>query len=217
MATTDRRVDAADRFLARQLPALGGELRDGRVAAGHSLKRMAALIGRSRAHLARMERGESRTVTVRDLARVGAVVGLDVSIRFYPAGPPLRDVAHAELLERLRETLSPTLGLRLEVPLPGAGDRRAFDAVITGIGDPIVVEAETRIRDLQALHRRIGLKCRDGGMTRVILLVKRSATNREILGTADASFWSAYPIPAVRALRALREGRDPRGSAVIVR
>ena len=98
MATTDRRVDAADRFLARQLPALGGELRDGRVAAGHSLKRMAALIGRSRAHLARMERGESRTVTVRDLARVGAVVGLDVSIRFYPAGPPLRDVAHADCL-----------------------------------------------------------------------------------------------------------------------
>ncbi len=217
MATTERRIETADRLIARMLPALGSELRDGRVSGGHSLQRMAGLVGRSRAYLARIERGESRGVTVRDLARIASVVGLDLSIRLYPAGPPLRDVAHTALLEALRSTLSPTLGWRLEVPLPNSGDRRAFDAVITGVGDPIVVEAETRIRDLQALHRRIGLKCRDGGMNRVILLVKRSATNREILGAADASFWSAYPIPAVRALRALREGRDPRGSAVIVR
>lgn len=217
MATAERRIEAADRLLMRMLPALGSELRDGRVSAGHSLERLGGVVGRSRAHLARIERGESRGVTVRDLARIAAVVGLDMSVRFYPSGPPLRDAGHTTLLEALRSTLSPTLRSRLEVPLPGAGDRRAFDAGIAGAGDPIVVEAETRIRDLQALHRRIGLKCRDGGMTRVILLVKRSATNREILGTADASFWSAYPIPAVRALRALREGRDPRGSAVIVR
>lgn len=210
-------MDAADRYLARQLAATGGELRDARVSAGHSLERIAGLVGRSRAYVARVERGEARAVPVRDLARFAAVVGLDLSVRFYPAGPPLRDAAHLELLDRLRSTLSPTLGWRLEVPLPGAGDRRAFDAVIAGAGEPIVVEAETRIRDLQALHRRIGLKCRDGGMTRVILLVRRSATNREILSTADASFWAAYPIPAARALRALREGRDPRGSAVIVR
>jgi transcriptional regulator with XRE-family HTH domain len=217
MATTERRIETADRIVARLLPILGGELRDGRLSAGHSLDRIARLVGGSRSRLARIERGEARNLSVRDLTRVAAVIGLDVSVRLYPSGPPLRDVAHVELLERLRSTLSPTLGWRLEVPLPGAGDRRAFDAMITGAGDPIVVEAETRIRDLQALHRRIGLKCRDGGVTRVILLVRRSATNREVLGAADASFWAAYPIPAARALHALREGRDPRGSTVIVR
>lgn len=217
MATTERRVEAADRYLARLLPAIGGELREGRIAAGHSLERISSLVGFSRGRLARIERGQAPAVAVRDLARVAAVVGFDLSVRFYPAGPPIRDAAHVQLLEQLHSALSPTLGWRVEVPLPVQGDRRAFDAVITGAGEPIVVEAETRLRDLQALHRRISVKCRDGGMSRVILLVKRSATNQEVLRAADVSLWSAYPVPATRALRALREGRDPRGSSIVVR
>ena len=217
MATRERRIDHADRYLRRVLPALGGELRENRMQAGLSLARVAELAGCSRSHLARVENGLDAAVRVRDLARAAAIVGLDLSVKLYPSGPPLRDQAHLVLLDLLRREIASTLVWRTEVPLPLAGDRRAFDAMILGAGDPIAVEAETRLRDLQAFERQLTLKLRDGQVHRAILLVKRSQGNREVLASAPAAFWQMFPIPSARALNALRVGRDPRGSAVIVR
>jgi hypothetical protein len=76
----------------------------------------------------------------------------------------------------------------VEVPLPTPGDRRAFDAVIGGAGETIAVEAETRFRDLQAVRRRIAAKCRDANVSRVILLVLDSRTNRAVLDAAGEAF-----------------------------
>jgi hypothetical protein len=89
------------------------------------------------------------------------VVGLVPSLRFFADGTPLRDAAHVKLLERLHGTLASSLRWRTEVPLNVTADRRAWDAEIAGSGWRIVVEAETRLHDAQALERRVALKRRD--------------------------------------------------------
>jgi hypothetical protein len=77
-------------------------------------------------------------------------------------------------------------------------------------------EVETRLRDWQALGRRITLKMRDSGIDQVILLVSASRSNREALRVAEASMAAMFPIPARVALKALGEGRDPGGSVIIM-
>ena len=64
------------------------------------------------------------------------------------------------------------------MPLPNAGDRRAWDAVIGIARVRIGVEAETRARDEQELERRLSLKRRDGGVDHVILLLADTRSNR---------------------------------------
>ena len=103
-----------------------------------------------------------------------AVVGLDLSIRTYPAGDPIRDRAQLALLERLRARLHPTLRWRTEVPLPIEGDLRAWDAEIRPARLPLAwarVEAETRIADGQALERKLALKLPATPGGHLILLV----------------------------------------------
>jgi hypothetical protein len=150
------------------------------------------------------------------VARLASILGLDLSVKFYPAGQPLRDQAHLELIARFRARLGPGLVVRTEVPVPIAGDARAWDVVVDGAPKLIGTEAETRLRDCQALERRIALKARDSGIDRVILLVSGTRANRAALRVAQASLHAMFPIPARVALRALAEGRDPGGSAIIM-
>lgn len=151
-----------------------------------------------------------------DLFRASAVVGLEIGLRAYPGGPPLRDRAHLELLERLRTCLAATAGWRTEVPFPRAGDKRAWDALIRILDDRVGVEAESRARDAQALQRRLGLKRRDGGVDHVVLLLADSRHNRSFLRAAGAGFLSDFPIAGTTALERLRNGEDPGGSAIIL-
>ena len=150
------------------------------------------------------------------LARIGSVVGLDLSVRAYPNGAPLRDKAQLALLARFRERLSATLSVQSEVPLPISGDLRAWDLLILGAGDPIGVEAETRLADIQALERRIALKARDGHVSRVLLVASDTRGNRLAIRAAAQSLGDSFPVPGRVALAALGDGRDPGGSALIL-
>ena len=120
------------------------------------------------------------------------------------------------LLARLRERLSAKLSVQSEVPLPISGDLRASDLLILGAGQPIGVEAETRLADIQALERRIALKARDGQVSRVILVVSGSRGNRLAIRAAAQSLGDSFPVPGRLALAALGDGRDPGGSALIL-
>ena len=141
---------------------------------------------------------------------MGAAVGLDLAARLYPAGEPIRDVAHRALIERLRLRLHPSLTLLTEVPLPIPGDRRAWDAVIRGLDWQMPVEAETRPRDAQALDRRIALKLCDAGFDKVILLLLDSAHNRRLV--ASGALAGRYPIDGRSALARLAQGRTQAGA-----
>lgn len=137
-------------------------------------------------------------------------------MKFYPSGRPLRDQAHLDLIARFRARLGPELIAQTEVPVPIPGDARAWDAVVHGGPKPIGIEAETRLRDWQALQRRIALKARDSGIDRVILLLSETRANRTAMRQARASLLETFPIRACVALQALGENRDPGGSAIIM-
>jgi hypothetical protein len=148
-----------------------------------------------------------------------AVVGLELSIRAYPAGDPIRDRAQLALLERFRARLHPGLRWRTEVPLPIDGDLRAWDAEVRGSRPApwrARVEAETKIADGQALERRLNLKLRDDPDGHLILLVSETRANRLALKSLDAGLRSVLPLGTRGMMVALAAARDPRGSGIVV-
>lgn len=216
MTGQERRDDLAKRSALNALHEIGREVRRARLDLGLSQAAAATSIGRSSSAWSRLERGEARALPALDLFRASAVVGLEIGLRAHPGGPPLRDRAHLELLERLRTSLAPGLGWRTEVPFPRPGDKRAWDALIRIVDVRVGVEAETRARDAQALQRRLGLKRRDGGVDHVILLLAGTRHNRSFLRAAGAGFLSDFPVSGSTALERLQNGEDVGGSAIIL-
>jgi hypothetical protein len=88
--------------------------------------------------------------------------------------------------------------------------------VIQGAGWRYGVEAETRLRDIQALQRRVALKLRDGDLDGVILVIWKTRTNLTILRSLGAELDGLFPVPGKLALERLASGRNPGGSAIVV-
>jgi transcriptional regulator with XRE-family HTH domain len=192
------------------------ELRLGRLDRNLSGEVLGHAVGISGAHYSRVERGLVRGLTIEQASVLLAAVGLELSVRVFPAGEPIRDAAHAALLGRLRRLLHHSLRALTEVPLPAPGDRRAWDMVVAGSSWRHGFEAETRPRDLQALERRIALKSRDGGVDAVSLLLLDSRHNREFIRAHKASLAERFPVPGARAVELLRAGAEPGPGSVIL-
>jgi transcriptional regulator with XRE-family HTH domain len=192
------------------------DFRTARLAANLSLRDVARAAGMSHSQVARFEHGELRVVDLQAIGACCAVVGLDLAVRTYLAGDALRDRAQYGLLERLHALLHATLRWLLEVPIGRDGDVRAWDAEIRGQGWRAHVEAETRLTDGQALLRKLALKIRDGGSGPLILLVADTRANREALVTLRPALRELLPLDARPILAALREGREPPGSGIVV-
>ncbi|MGC8634444.1 MAG: helix-turn-helix domain-containing protein [Candidatus Limnocylindrales bacterium] len=216
MSTRERPVDAATRRARTALAVLGNEARLGRTEHGLSQADVGRAIGLSRSQVSRIERGLSPGVTVQTLARLHAAVGLDLSVRTYPGGQPLRDVARIALIRRLRAAVDPRWRWRFEVPLGLPGDRRAWDAVLARDQMQVAVEAETRVRDLQELERRVSLKQRDWAAGEVVLLLADTRSNRRIVRDFHDMLRAAFPRDGRIALEALRSGNAPGGNAAIL-
>ena len=195
---------------------LGLELREARLAHGLSQVEIASAAGLSQPEVSRLERGLVPHAAIVDIARLLSLVGLELSARAYPSGQPLRDAAHVRLLATLRSCLHPTLSWRTEVPIPIDRDLRAWDGFITGPTFRIGVEAETRIRDLQALTRRIGLKQRDSNVDHVILLLAGTRWNRGLVRSHAADLATQFPSASRDVIAALHAGRDPGASGIIL-
>ena len=98
----------------------------------------------------RIERGRIRQPDPVVLAQMAAAVGLELRLRTFPSGEPIRDAPQQRLLQRLRVQLPPVVRWRTEVPLPQDGEGRAWDAVGAGNGWVVAIEAETVLDDIQA-------------------------------------------------------------------
>ncbi|MET0773208.1 MAG: helix-turn-helix transcriptional regulator [Candidatus Limnocylindrales bacterium] len=218
MATRERRVTRGMVRGEQQTRAIGVELREARLRAGLSQRRVAEATGVGRSTIQRFELGRLRDMSIRTASIVGAVVGIDVVVRTYQAAGPIRDAAQVALLGRLRARLGPAWTWSLEVPLPIAGDQRAWDAGLRHqrTGARVMVEAETRIRDVQDLLRRLALKSRDSGRPRVVLLVAGTHANRSVVRLANAELGAQLPCPGRRALAALADGDAPEADALVL-
>ena len=201
----------------RLLGEFRSEFLAARHAAGLSQMAVAQAGSMSRASIERLELGRLTSLSVVQAAELATIVGLDLVLRTYAGPSPVRDAGQLRLLHRLIVRLGPDWVWEFEVPLGVERDQRAWDArgVHRRTGVAVVIEAVTRVTDVQALLRRIALKRRDGGEPRVVMLLADTRTNSEALsltGNLDPSF----PIRTRGALRALRVGADPGGDCLVV-
>lgn len=186
------------------------------MAAGLTQSQVGAAAGISHSEVSRIELGLAHRVPYDTLVLVGSVLGLDVPLRTFPTGDPIRDVAQLGLLARLRQLLPASFTWQTEVPLQIPGDRRAWDAVIRGRGWRVPVDAESRLRDIQAFSRRTALKKRDDRCEVVILLVADTRHNRRVLRLAAPDLAAEFPVPGRAALASLLNAEQPQGSEIVL-
>jgi hypothetical protein len=170
----------------------------------------------SHSQISRIERGELRDLTFDQAARAAAAVGLKLVVRTFPDGDPARDAAHLALLERFRRRLPSEATWRTEVPMPIPGDRRAWDAVAILVGRRAGCECETRLRDVQALERRLTLKQRDGAVDIILLVVSDTAANRRFLEQYREQLRGLLPLDSRQVLDAIRRGELPESSGIVI-
>ena len=216
MPNRERRVDRAAMVGRRLQAELGLELREARLARGLRLADVARAATSSKSHLSRIEMGLLAEVSVVDLARHAASVGLRLHARFYPAGGGLRDAAQLDLLRRLRARIGDRWSWQLEAPLNIAGDLRAFDALLSNGETMVAVEAITRLRDAQAQLRAATLKQRDGRVPRLLILIRATNHNRAALASAADVLATTFPFGTRAMLQALSEGRDTGDNGIVL-
>jgi hypothetical protein len=183
--------------------------------AGISQETLGAAVGLSGSEVGRVERGEAPWLTLGHAATLLAGVGLDLWVRAYPSGVPLRDAAHLQLLAKFEARLPASVRCHREWPIPLSGDRRALDLLLTGLPRKVGVEAVTVLDDLQALERSVNLKRRDAALERMILLVRDSLRNRQIIRSADA-IRRSFPLDTRGVMAALTRGRDPAADGIVI-
>ncbi len=188
---------------------LGAELREARLAAGLTIAVCAMAVGSSRQRWARVEQARIVSVALDDLHRMSAAVGLAMSVRCYPVGPALRDIGQLSVIGRLRRRLSPSWKVRLEAPVPIAGDRRAFDVLLQSGSLTIAIEVITRLRDVQAQLRSANLKWRDSGTTRLVMVIGSTHANRRALAGAGAALADDFPVEPAQLSPHSVKGRIP--------
>jgi transcriptional regulator with XRE-family HTH domain len=216
MASIERLIDRANQRADTAIRSAGREIRIARRDRNLSLDRAGAAAGISASAASRIERGLTREVSVLRLTQLAEVVGLELSLRLFASGSPIRDDVHASLLGRCRDAMHPSLRWSIEVPLPNPGDDRAWDAMVSGPGWRYGVEAETAPRDVQALSRRLALKLRDGGVDGILLVLPPTRRVREFLAASRGMLDEAFPILGTTALARLKEGLDPGGGSIIL-
>ena len=118
--------DRGTRRGRQHLTTLASEIRSAREAAGLSQSAVAHASGLSRAEVSRIERGRAPWLNIVEASELCAVVGLDLWLRAYVGGDPLRDAAHVALLRRFLDQMGPGIRVRTELPLDRPGDPRAW-------------------------------------------------------------------------------------------
>jgi transcriptional regulator with XRE-family HTH domain len=212
----ERLVDRATRRGEAALVAVLAELHHARLDRGLSTSEVGAALGLAHSSISRIERGRVADPGIVELSRLLAVVGLELSVKVYPADAVLRDAGHARLLGRLRPRVHVAVRWVSEASFPNPGDLRAWDALLIGRGWRCGVEAEMAPRDAQALARRLEIKQRDGAVDHVILLLPRTRRTTAFLAAAGTLLLPNFPVDGRRALALLAQGLDPGGNAIIV-
>lgn len=212
MATVERTYDRGKRRGDRLRLLFGSEVRDARLALGLSQNLLGRAVKMPASKISRIERGRLPSLSFADAALIAGAVGLDLSIKTYPGGAPIRDVAQAKRLTRLLQYVARPLHRRTEVAFPareGVPDQRSWDATIADANETMGVEVEMRIYDAQAQTRRVHLKWRDGGVSRLLLVIADTKGNRRALRDFGEYFADIPRLRTSEVLATLAAGRLP--------
>lgn len=209
MPYKERHRDRGARRARSSLIEIGRELRLARHAAGLRQRDVAHAAGIDASWVSRIERGLANEAGLRLLSIMAAIVGLDLSVRAFPGGQPLRDEGHRQLLARIRALLPRGAPWQTEVPLPRSGDQRAWDAMTRLWTLRVGIEAELRPSDLQSLQRKVALKRRDGGVERVFLVLADTRHNRALVRLVGDELRVAFPLQGPAARAAVVGATDP--------
>ncbi len=210
-STKHRAARRARSLLAR----IGDELRRARIAAGLSTRQVGAVLSVSHTQVQRIEAGTAPHIDIDLIARFAAVVGCELSMGIHPVGAPVRDKAHLALLGRFADRLHPSIEWRTEVPMPIPGDARSADGKAATQDFAAIIEAETRLDDIQAAERRLRSKQRDLDAPRAILLVADTRHNRHVIAEVP-DLRREFPIDTRHCLLALGRGEDPGGDCLVI-
>lgn len=215
MTTRRYRIVEAERRMRRQLGAVLDDIVERRLAGGIRQSDVAGPLGCTRQWVSEMERGKPANVGLIELGRLAAVVGLDLSLRAYPAISVLRDAGQVKLINRFRAEISPDIPWRIEQHV-APGDPRAFDIVLGSQPRLVAVEAISRLRDVQAQARAALSKQAAAGPAALILPIGATPTNRRAIREAGAALTAAFPLSTRALLAALRSGELPRANGIVV-
>ncbi|HXG25658.1 MAG TPA: helix-turn-helix transcriptional regulator [Candidatus Binatia bacterium] len=204
-------------LLSKELrAAIGREIRVARTSAGLSQRAAGARVGMSHAQWGRIERAELEDLSVGQIIRACIAVGLKPVVRAVPGSGPALDSGQLAAFDRLRALLPTNVRVRTEVPLPIPGDLRAWDAVLDLEPRATPIEIEARLQDIQAVDRRCALKLRDSPFDRMVLLVSDTKNNRTMLDASREHLRASFPLDTRAVLRALRAGRTPEASGIVI-
>jgi transcriptional regulator with XRE-family HTH domain len=198
---------------------LGRELRqtglDARLNLGLTQRAVASVLGISPSKLARWEHDQPPHPTIPDAAAWLGVLGLNLVLKTYPGNVRLRDVAHVRVINRFLRLVPASVPRRLEAPIPIARDLRAWDVLLTLGAARVGVAVETRLRDWQELLRREQQKARDSGVSRLLLVLADTHSNRRAVEEAGVALQTELPLDGRAISAALRLGRDPGGGGLL--
>lgn len=219
MATTERVYDRGKRRGDRVLQSFGTDVRNARFSLGMSQRAVGERVRMPASKLSRIESAKLPSLSLIDAAILASAVGLDLSVRTYPGGAPIRDTAHARRLQVLLKHVGRPLRFRTEVALPdrdGLPDQRSWDATISDDADDMGVEVEIKLYDAQAQTRRIHLKWRDGRLTGLLLVVADTKSNRRVLREFEDYFADLPRLNTKWVLAQLQGGALPPSGLVVL-
>ena len=218
MAANDRLLYRARQRARRILADLSAEFRGIRVETAISQQELGRRLGMSADKIWKVEHQRLPSLSIVEACEIGALLGLDVSVRAYPNGVRLRDAGQAPRLMKLLLNVDAPLRYRTDVPLPrreDAPELRAWDAVIYGHDERTSIELESRLMDVQATTRRHNLKRRDDPVDHFLLVVADTKVNRRVLAEFADLLADLPRLRTANVLAALRAGRHP-GTGLIL-
>ncbi len=216
MSGRNRHIVSAQLRASAQITAIVGDCVARRHAAGLSQSAVASVIGRSRQLVGLVEGGDVQ-VGIGLLAAYGAAVGLDVSIKAFDGGSPLRDAGQLPLLGRFQISIRQgDWRIESEVPvLQDARDRRAFDLVLRRRSVVVAIEGISHLSDGQDQVRRIVLKQQAAGIPIAVIVLADTRHNRMAARMAAPTLEPAFPMAPRAVMQALRAGKPPAENGIV--
>ncbi|MET0772143.1 MAG: helix-turn-helix domain-containing protein [Candidatus Limnocylindrales bacterium] len=202
-----------------EVEALIGTLRQAREDAGLSQRSLSIAAGLGPTAVRQVEGGDHEP-SIGVLARIAAVLGGELSVRYYPgAGPRIRDHLQAAMLDALidvrhgRWTASPEVWVTSPV-------KGVIDLLLSDGTTRVVCEAHSQLRRIEQQVRWLGAKVTAVAFPGApppssLLLVRDCAATRQVAIHYAALISSAFPARHADAIAALVDDAPWPGPALV--